>query len=216
VADNTVEPGEDGRLSVSVSNAGEITSGSARNPNAEQRVMTARATEARLSAEDAPLSVDTETVALGALADGTVREVPFAVSVDEGADPGTYTVELTVEYTYTETIGELGDEVQNERTVDETFRLQVEVESAARFEVVDVASGVAPGERGRVAVTYRNVGSATARQTTATVQSTNAGVSFSGSPSAESFLGNVRAGEEVTVEQTVRVADGSADRAFAL
>lgn len=216
IADNTVEPGEDGRLSVSLSNAGEITAGSSRNPGAEQRVMTARGTTARLSAPDAPLTVETDTVALGALADGGLREVPFAVSVAENAEPGTYTVELTVEYTYTNTIGELAQEVQNERTVEETFELDLTVRRAARFEVVDVSSGVSAGERGRVAVTYRNTGSAPAREATATVRSSNAGLTFGGAPSAESYLGTVRAGEEVTVEQTASLAAGSADRSFAL
>ena len=216
IDDDTLEPGEDGRLSVSISNAGEIRAGSSRNPNAEQRVMTARGTTARLAAPDAPLTVETDTVALGALADGSLRDAPFAVSVAEDADPGTYTVELTVEYTYTDTIGELAQEVQNERTVEETFDLEVTVARAARFEVVDVSSGVSAGERGRVAVTYRNTGSAPARDASVTVRSGNAGLTFGGAPSAESYLGTVRAGEEVTVEQTASLAAGSADRSFAL
>ncbi len=216
VADNTFSPGDDGRLSVSISNAGEITTGSARNPSAEQRVMTARGVTVKLAAGNAPISVETNTVALGALTDGAVREAPFVVHVDEDADPGSYTVELTVEYTYTRTIGELGEQVQNERTVDETFQLTVEVEPTARFEVTDVESTVAPGERGRVAVTYRNVGSAPARDAAVTLQSANAGLTFSGAPSTESYLGTVRPGESVTVEQTASVAADSTDRSFAL
>lgn len=215
VAENRVAPGETTALTLAVSNTGEIISGSARAPNAEQRVMTARGLTVE-ALDEGPIDVQTGVVSLGSLPDGGVASPQVQVSVDEDADPGTYRLPVRVEYTYTRTIGEQADEVHNTETVEDVLYATVRVTESADVEVVDVESDVAVGGSGTVSLTYQNTGDAPATDGSVTVQSGNAGLTFSGSPSASASLGTLAPDETRTVTLGASVAAGAASRSFAL
>lgn len=212
---DTFTAGQQGSLTLAISNAGEIDSGSSRAPNAEQRVMTARGLTVTVE-DEGPFDVKTGTVSLGSLPDGGVAQPQFQVSVDEDADPGTYEVPVEVEYTYTARIAEQGVQPQEERTETETFEVELRVTESADVEVVSTDAAVPVGGQGTVTLTYQNSGTETARDASVTVQSGNAGLTFSGSPSASASLGSMEPDETRTVTLSARVAPGSATRSFGL
>ncbi len=214
VSEGRVQAGQTTALQVTLTNTGRITDG-ASNPQVEREVTTARGVSARLDAGDAPLSVRTGDVSLGTLPDGTTTQVPFQVRVDEDAEPGTYEVDVVVEYRYTsEYDASDGDRETDTRT--ETMTVEVEVTESADFEVVDVRSDVAPGESGDVTFVVENTGSETVTDAAVSIQSSNAALSFGGAQSARVFVGEWEPGERkrVTVEGTL--APGAEDRSYAV
>jgi len=219
LSDDRVRPGENTQLQLTVSNAGEIESGSAvGNVNAEQRVMTARGVSVDASADGTPIEVQTGTVTLGAVPDSATAQVPVGISVAESATPGTYEMEVDVEYTHTAHIveGQNTAGTQYEETVERTFTVEVRVERAAAFEVVDVTSTAAVGETGTLSVTVRNDGTAAAREATLSTESSDAGFAFGDAPSVAATLGTVEPNETRTVEHTARVAPTATARTFSL
>jgi len=215
-ADNRVTPGEETSFTVTVLNTGVITEGSARNPSAEQRVMTARGTTVELRAGDAPVSVESGAVGLGSLSDGAAVPATVRLSVDENADPGTYSVPVDVSYTYTSEISGNDSEDHETRTVERTLEVDLVVESAPRFEVVNATTTAPVGGSGTAAVRVRNVGQEAARDATVALQSPDAGLSFGGAPSAETYAGRWAPGETRLFEYEVRAASGTERRQVSL
>jgi len=215
LTDDTVSPGADTALQFTLSNAGRIRDGG--NPQAESRVTTARAVKVTVEEGSAPLTVETGTVALGSIPDGAAVPVSALVHVDENADPGDYEVEVEVEYTYTSRVGtSRNDTSRTERTVTRSFDVDLTVARGARFEVVSASSSAAVGESGTVTLTVRNEGTRKATDATLTTRSTDAGLTFGGSPAATAALGDVAPGEERTVSLRATVAPSTTARAFAL
>ena len=156
---NQLSPGETTALQVSVVNTGDVQFGSLQNPALTQEVTTARGTTLNMRSGDAPVEIESGTVGLGSVPQGSIPAT-FQVSVDEDAEPGTYRLPVTVEYTYTSGIGDNGAYFENEVKADKYVRIRIT--EASRFEVVSVDTDAAVGGSGQVDVTLRNDGDALA------------------------------------------------------
>ncbi|MFB6154269.1 MAG: NEW3 domain-containing protein [Haloferacaceae archaeon] len=215
LSDNRVSPGQTTALQLTVTNQGKLEDRSLRNPALNQRVTTARGLKVSLRSGDAPIDVETNTQSVGALPEGSSPALPFTVTVNEGAKPGTYRLPVRVSYVYSSNIDETRG-VETEKEVTKRFTVTVRVVDESRFEVTDVASDVAIGDDGLVALRLTNVGTQTARDASVTLTSNNGQVTFSGAPTAQSYVGRWAPGETRTVRVKTSVASSAARRNFSL
>ena len=156
--DNTVTPGEERTLELTVTNSGRVDQGST-NQQLTSRVTTARGLTVTTNDGGAPIDVGSDTRVVGTLPEGT-ETVSYAVTVDEDAEPGSYTVPVEVDYQFTHIVESGGDEITIRRTDD--LDAELAVENDARLAVVDVTSRARVGSTGTVAVTRsvsRSIGS---------------------------------------------------------
>jgi hypothetical protein len=128
VPDNTLVAGETTQLEITLTNRGDLDTGSTRNPSLNQEVTNARGLEVSLDAGNAPVEVNTATTGLGQLPQGQSATLPFGITVAEDAEPGTYTMELTAEYRHTSTIGESGAGARTENTETRRFDIEIEID----------------------------------------------------------------------------------------
>ena len=212
--DNEFAPGEDAEFDILVQNAGEVAYASS---SAEaSRVTLARDVVVTLDADDAPIDVEAANgeKPAGNIAEGVSEPITYSISVDEGAEPGTYELPVTVEYTHTQVIGREG--AYNER--DETIRrsVTIEIEDDANFRVVSASAQDLFGGSGPVTLTLENTGSATAYDANVAVQSGSAQLTFGGEGTAGPFVGEWAPGEtrEVSLEGTL--AEGADRRSYPL
>jgi hypothetical protein len=215
VPDNTLVAGETTQLEITLTNRGDLDTGSTRNPSLNQEVTNARGLEVSLDAGNAPVEVNTATTGLGQLPQGQSATLPFGITVAEDAEPGTYTMELTAEYRHTSTIGESGAGARTENTETRRFDIEIEIDERAQFEVVSTETDARVGSSGTVAVQMRNVGSETARDTSVSLQSQNADVTFGESASASRYVGAWEPGETRTIEYQVGVANTADQQRYA-
>ena len=217
LSDDTVEPGETTTLQLDLLNSGEVEVGASSQTLAgkEQVVTTARGTIVRVDSGNSPLEIKSGEIGLGSVPEG-VRPVPVQVSVPEDAEPGTYEIPVEVEYDYTDFIpGGQVNQYDNEHTTKE-FTVEVTVEEAPRFEVVESTTDSPIGGSGTVDLTVENVGTAPANDSTLTVQSPNADLRFGGAPTAETFVGDWAPGERRTFSFGASVAAGASERSLSL
>jgi hypothetical protein len=212
--DNRVSAGEVTTLQLQVTNTATVES-SDRSPSDVRRVTSARGVSVRLRSADAPFDVRTTGRTLGVVADGATVPAAFEVAVDEDAEPGSYRVPVEVEYEFTELIA-ADDSFRDTDTVEETFFVRVRVVPEARFEVVGTSTDAVVGGSGTVNLTVENTGSAAAEDAALTVQSGNPSLTFGGSPTAESHVGDWPAGERRTFEFGANVAGDAEPRSLLL
>lgn len=213
---NELAPGETTTLDVFVRNAGDLSD--AGDPNYEALVQTARATTLRVRSGDAPITVRTGRTPVGTLPDGVHGPVPFRVTVDEDADPGTYRIPVEVAFEYTAEVRntETGDPVLVQRRQTDTKRLTVEITEQARFRIVDGETDAAVGESGTVSVTIENAGTEPARAATVTLSGTDPSLRLGDSAAADTFVGDWPAGERRTVTTRVTLGEDAAVRNYSL
>ncbi len=114
--DDTVAPGEQKTIEISLVNSGELDSGSTRNPALNNEVTTAKGLTVSLGSGDAPISVKNSKRSLGTLQAGPKTTVPFEISVDEDASSGTYDAQLRLNYSIQATFPrEQGHETKTEK-----------------------------------------------------------------------------------------------------
>lgn len=199
VADNRVSAGETTTLEVNAVNRGELNRGSGTgNVENERRVLTARGLTLTASS-NGPVTVRTGEVALGALSDGDTRSGAFEITVSEDADPGTYRIPVTVEYKYTEFIGERGSSSHRDETVSEERTVRVVVDEDARFEVLDVEPQ-APGDTGTFSLTVENTGEATANDAVVDLSSPSSDLVFGNGTASQAFVEEWEPGDVRTLD----------------
>jgi hypothetical protein len=206
LGDNRVVAGEETTLQVTLTNAGDLDQASTTNPSLNQRVLGASGVSVELDAGDAPLSVTTARQSVGSIPGGGERVVPFAVSVDGDARPGTYDVEVAVEYSHPSSIDEPNGSVA-ERTTERRFDLAVRVVEQARFAVVSTTADVAPGGVGTLSLTVENVGTEAATGTAVALESLDSGLTLGPTAAASRFVGDWEPGERRTLTYAVGAAD---------
>lgn len=209
-------PGETTTLDVFVRNAGDLSD--AGDPGYEALVQTARATTVRVRSGDAPLTVRTGRTPVGTLPDGVHGPVPFRVTVDEDAEPGTYRIPVDVAYEYTAEVRDTdtGDPVLVQRRQSDTKRLTVEVTEQARFRIVGSETDAAVGETGTVSVTLENVGSDPARDATVTLAGSDADLRLGEAAVTDTFVGDWPVGDRRTVTTRLAVATEAVVRTYSL
>lgn len=215
VPENEVTPGESLALDLVVLNDGNVTNGSTSNPQLEGTVTTARAVRVRVGDHDAPLDVSTNERAIARLPDGSSVPVQFAMTVDRDAEPGRYTLPVNVTYNYTRSV-DPATGATNRTQTSKTFDVTVVVREAASFQVTDVDSSARVGATGTVDVTFRNTGTAVARNASVTLSSRNGDVTFGGTASSSRFVdGTWAPGETRTVSYRVRAAPTASQQRYA-
>ncbi|WP_415380948.1 COG1361 S-layer family protein [Halosimplex sp. TS25] len=216
VPDTDFQPGEQTSLQVVVLNDGNVTSGSASNPQLEQQVTTARAV--RVSVDDdheAPVTINTNERALAQLPDGSSAPVEFSMSVDRDAQPGTYELPINVSYNYTESVDPQTSETERNSTT-RNFTVDLTIEEAAQFRVTNVESTARIGATGTVDVTLRNTGTAVARNASVVLESQNADLTFGQATSSSRYVDGVwESGERRTVSYRVSAAQSASEQRYA-
>jgi len=219
LSDDTVEPGATTTLDLTLVNSGDIDIGATSQSLAgkEQVVTTARGTVVRVdpATKNNPIEVETDEVAVGSVPEGA-RSVPIRVTVPEDADPGTYEFDVEVEYEHYDIIPGAPVNRYGEEQRTKEFTVEVTVEEAARFEVVDTETNAPIGGPGTVNVTVANVGNEVASDASLSLQSTNAALTFGGSGTTESYVGRWAPGERRTVSVGATVAESATNRSLAL
>ncbi|WP_276257283.1 NEW3 domain-containing protein [Haloglomus litoreum] len=219
LSDGTVQPGAESTLELTLVNSGKVEVGASGQALAgkEQVVTTARGTVVRVepARNRNPIEVKTGEVAVGSVPEGA-RPVPIQVSVPENAEPGTYELDVEVEYEHYDFIpgGNVNKYGEEQRTKE--FTVEVTVEETARFEVVDTTTNVPVGGSGAVNVTVANVGNEAASDASLSLQSTNAALTFGGTPTAESYVGEWAPGERRSVTVGADVASTATTRSLAI
>jgi hypothetical protein len=211
-SENLLAPGEETALTVQMANFGEAYrfsfprepgAGPERLAQIQRQVQTARNVRVTLRGGDAPVSVQTATVPLGDIPAKSIRDVPFRITVDEDAAPGTYKLPLDIEYEYDERVNNAGV-VKETETVERSPGVKIRIEENAAFRIVGVDSNVQVGDSGDVTLSMENVGSATASDASVTLRSSNGQVVFGGGTSASRYVGawEPNATREVTFQTT--------------
>lgn len=215
VADPEVHPGETTTLELTLANEAELDWADTANPDNTRLVQTARGVHVSVESGDAPVTVESGDHLLGSLAGGASVGLPVRLHVAEGAEPGTYELDVVVEYVYTSYVSSIGATVESERRVRR--EATIEVTAAPRFELVSATDDLRAGETGTVSVTLENAGTATARRSSLTLAATDADVTFGeGAAQATSYVGSWAPGERRTFVYRVRTAPADARRNYSL
>ncbi|OYR52071.1 exo-alpha-sialidase [Halorubrum sp. Ea1] len=210
IARPEVTPGRTNEVTLQVINDGET---SLSTPQTREIVTTARNVRLTAEADDNPLSVETGTRALGAVTETAPREVPIGVTVPNGTEPGSYELDIELEYSYTRQ--QSGDVTYDrERTV--TVEAEVEVTKDARFRIVDVTTNTQIGDQGTIEATIRNVGARAAYDTTVALESSSAGLALGQGTSDAARIGSIAPGETVTVPYDASFTSTAPTRQYAL
>lgn len=205
-----VTPGRTNQLTLQVINDGEVEIGT---PQTREIVTTARNVRLSAEADDSPLTVETGMVALGAVTETRPREVPIAVTVPNGTDPGNYELEVELEYSYT---SQLSGGVTTDLSETVTADVDVEVSNDARFRIVDVTTDAQVGDRGTLDATIKNVGATAAYDATVALESSSSGLALGQRASDAALIGSIEPGEEVTVPYPVTFTPTAPVREYAL
>ncbi len=214
--DTDFQPGEQTSLQVILLNDGNVTSGSASNPQLEQQVTTARAVRVSVDDDhDAPVSVKTNERAIAQLPDGSSTPVEFRMDVDQNAEPGTYKLPVNVSYNYTEAVDPQTGETDHNSTW-KNFTVGLTIEEAAQFSVTNVESTARIGATGTVDVTLRNTGSAVARNASVLLESQNADMTFGQASSSSRYVdGAWEPGERRTISYRVSASQSASQQRYA-
>ncbi|MCU4718643.1 COG1361 S-layer family protein [Halapricum hydrolyticum] len=203
--DARLEPGQDGTVSVSLTNNAKIDDNNETHPSeARTRAGEARSIDVNVSdTRDAPLTVRTNAQPAGTIQDGqTGGPYTFDVLVDEDAQPGTYKMNVTTEYRHAErvTYDEVaeGEYQYSEEVVNrtETDTITVEIEPEPDIEVDYEYHDVPVGGEGIIYVNATNTGGESVTDATLSLTSSDSDLYFgSGTASSETNLGDLGAGE---------------------
>ena len=184
VADETFQSNQEVRLTVDVTNDGNLEDG---GPSRfEEQVQTARSVQMRVKDGniDAPIDVKTGTVTAGSVGPGGATEFDFDLDIGD-AEPGTYTVPVELTYRHARAVlyegsGTGANEIEyvwldKEETIDLTIR----IEERAEFDVVSEGTNeLSAGDTGSLAFTIENTGTQTARNATVRLESRASGLFF--------------------------------------
>lgn len=187
-------PGRTNAITLQIANDGNFRFGNAANSDL---VTTARNVRAEVEA-NGPLSVESGETSIGSVTTSVPSELPVSLNVPEGVEPGTYTLDLDLTYSYISS-GE-------SRTVTVSRDVEVRVRDDARFQVVDIDSDAQIGDSGTVEATIENVGAETARSADVTFGTQSTSVTVSDGQSDTVRIEEIDPGETVTVAYDVGVA----------
>lgn len=208
LASGPVAPGEETTLSLVLANDASLNQTSLTNPGLAERVTTASGVSVTVESGNAPLSIDRGgEQLLGSIADGARATADVGVTVDDDASPGTYQLDVTVEYAHASYISEQAGTVTRD-TVRRSFDVDVIVKrDDVRFRVVDTHATVRAGESGTFDATIEHVGRRTAHDVRVQLRSLDGSLTPA-TGQASRFLGTWDAGERRTVSYRVAASSG--------
>ncbi|WP_254839319.1 COG1361 S-layer family protein [Natronomonas marina] len=201
VADDELAVGQS-TVELQLVNRGELQAGSS-----DDRPTVATGVTVSASGEG-PITVETDTVATGAVTTRAPATAPIRVTVPEDVEPGTYDLDVEVSYAYTGTIiRPNGGTVEKRAT--ERFDVTLRVPDEPRFAVTDVETDAQVGGDGSLFVTLRNEGTESATDARVGVRSTSSGAavgSGQGEAPTRAFAGTLDPGESTTLEYDASVS----------
>ena len=157
--DNTYKPGEVAELTIQIDNNGELFRGSERD---RELVTTARNVVVEADGDDTPITVNTGSRAIGSVSEDQPAEVPVEIEIPDSAEPGTYELDVRIEYEWTNQaragIPGSNSTFSTERSRSTTKTIEVEVDDSARFRITDVDSTLRVGEEGEITGNVTNIG----------------------------------------------------------
>jgi hypothetical protein len=201
VPNNDVTPGTETGLTVQFANDGDVIRGDVAD---RQYVTTARSVVASVDDSDTPFTIETETRSVGQIEESTPKDVVFNITVPDSASPGTYELDVDIDYSYTSEAQDLPgfrpSQTSQSRSITRT--INVRVTDDARFEVTELDSTLRVGEEGEITGQLENIGRDDA---------TNAKISFA--PESETVValesniavGDIPAGESARFSIPVEV-----------
>jgi hypothetical protein len=210
IARPEVTPGRTNEVTLQVINDGDADLGTAET---REVVTTARSVRLTAEADDSPITVETDTLALGAVTETAPSEAPIAVSVPSGTEAGDYELEVELEYSYT---GRQSSGIIQDLSQTVTADVEVEVTDDARFRIVDVTTDAQVGDRGTLEATVRNVGATSAHDATVALESSSAGLALGQGTSDAALIESIAPGESVTVPYDASFTSTAPDRRYAL
>jgi len=207
----TLTPGTTTQLTLQIENDGEIRSGATAR---RELVTTARAVTVELE-DDGPIVVETERRSIGSIEDGGMRDVPITVTVPEDAEPGEYSLDVTLRYAHTFQFAPRSGVVQ-ERSRRVTRSVDVTVDDGPRFEIDTVGSDVQVGDSGTVRAEVTNVGAETARDLTVGLESNTPDVTLGEGSRNTARIDRLESGESEIVDFDAAIGSGVSIRNVSL
>lgn len=208
---DTVLPGERSQINLQISNDGEMEWGTAEY---HEIVTSARNVRVEMEAEG-PLEVEGAEMAVGTITTNEPRDVPITLKVPEGTEPGTYEIDVDLEYSYTDILW-IGSTRVDEDTERVTRTVEVEVDDAPRFSIENATTDVRIGDQGSMAVTLANTGSQTAEDVRLALESSSGKFLFGQSQADMSRVATLKPDENATLEYDVTVPPEASLREFSL
>lgn len=204
-------PGELGKYSFSLINDGDVsqTSGSA---EFDQQMTTATRVTYELGETDAPVHFRDGETAVGTVPETKISDLGFQVSVWDNASSGRYEVPVIFEYRHKDTIEYTtsnGQPVATDFTYNEEeveFDIIIEVKETGDFEVVGSEFTGSVGDSGVLSLEVENSGNDSVSDSSFSVESMNPSLSFSGTQSAERFIGQWDENEVKEIDLRAAVA----------
>ncbi|MDR5656684.1 NEW3 domain-containing protein [Halodesulfurarchaeum sp. HSR-GB] len=208
---DTVMPGERSQIDLQISNDGEMEWGTA-----EYHEIVTSARNVRVETEaEGPLEVQGGEMAVGTITTNEPRDVPLTLKVPEGTEPGTYEIDVDLEYSYTDILW-IGSTRVDEDTEQVTRTVEVEVDDAPRFSIENATTDVRIGDQGSMAVTLANTGSQTAEDIRLALESASGKFLFGQAQADTSRVETLEPGENATLGYDVTVPPGASLREFSL
>ena len=208
--DGTLTPGRTNELTLQISNDGDMDVGTAQTRGV---VTTARNVRMTADAGGTPLTIETETLAIGSVIEDRPTEATLAVNVPERVERGTYDIDVELAYSYTRQ-QDGGITYDKEDTVD--TEVEVRITDDARFEIVNVTTDARIGGEGTLEAQIENVGGEAARDATVVFESASSGLAFGGRASDAARIDELAPGENATVTYDVAFTPGAPVREYAL
>ena len=208
---DTVLPGEKTMVNLTVANEGDMTFGTP-----DSRSIATAAHDVRVSAgAEGPLVIETAEQAIGTVTEDRPLPAPLLMTIPAGTEPGTYEIEVELEYKHT-SVYSLPSGAVNDQDRTETETVEITVDDAPRFDVESVSSDVRVGDRGSIAVTVANTGSQPAENVRMTLESSSSKFLFGESSAGTTRAESLDPGENTTLRYDVMVRPEASVREFAL
>ncbi|PHQ37972.1 hypothetical protein DJ69_14380 [Halorubrum persicum] len=210
--ESTVSPGKATDLAVQIANDGDVDAGSDLR---RDTVTTARSVVVDVRTDGSPLVVETGRFAVGSIGDGAVREVPVSVRVPADAEPGTYTLDVRLEYSYTHLSAPRSGVVQD-RSRTRTESVSVTVDDGPRFAMRTVDADVQVGDSGTIAANVTNVGGELARDLSVELAANGPDLTLGETERNTARVDRLAPGENATVRFPASVSADAAAESFDL
>ncbi|GAA5261557.1 COG1361 S-layer family protein [Methanocalculus sp. MC3] len=216
---NEFYPGEEATATIRVENTGLTIIKIVRSEiiSRDDRPDTAKMAVVSLAPGDAPLTIKTDPQMIGDITGGESTTASFTIQFDEDARAGTYTIPVSIEYTYLSSAEQHGDDFiryyYNKKVVH--AELQVVVKPDVRILVTDIQTdSINVGTEGYITLTVRNTGSEDARSATLKIE--RSGTSPLIPTDGSAFIGDFPAGSTVTRTFKVAVSTNAEPRDYPL
>jgi hypothetical protein len=204
---NEFTPGEEATVTVRVENTGLNIIKIVRSDviTRDDKPDTAKMVIVGLESGGAPVTIKTDDQMIGDIEGGSSATASFTIQFAEDAKAGTYSLPISIEYTYLSSAEQLADDFiryyYSTKTLEEEIKIVVKPD--VRLLVTDIQTDdINVGTEGYVTLTVRNAGSEDARS--ATLKIDRRGTSPLIPTDGSAFVGDFPAG--TTVTRTFKVA----------